>query len=272
MGIFQNNLLAGAAAAASAGGGGFYDYQIEQSARFDLASTSYMERDSSSQTPTNRDKHTLSVWVKRVTTQGTTGGGGTANQSILTTVGNSANWGYQFSHDSSEDDRLKSGFASIGNLVSSNKLRDTGGWYHLLFRYDSTDGTASNRMLQYVNGTVVSSFAASTYPSQNADSYLGSGTVRVGRAAWANDYADQYMAEMIFIDGLSLAPSNFATSKNGVWVPVDASGLTFGTIGFHLKFENSGDLGNDSSGNNNDFTASNMGPDHQVLDSPTFGS
>ena len=41
--------------------------------------------------------------------------------------------------------------------------------------------------------------------------------------------------------------------------------------GFHLKFENASDLGNDSSGNNNDYTSS-MGPDHQVLDSPTFGS
>ena len=35
MGVFQNNLLAGAAAAASAGGGAFYDYQIEQSCRFE---------------------------------------------------------------------------------------------------------------------------------------------------------------------------------------------------------------------------------------------
>ena len=45
----------------------------------------------------------------------------------------------------------------------------------------------------------------------------------------------------------------------------------YGTTGFHLKFENASDLGNDSSGNNNDWTASNMGTDHQVLDSPTFG-
>jgi hypothetical protein len=39
-----------------------------------------------------------------------------------------------------------------------------------------------------------------------------------------------------------------------------------------LKFENASDLGNDSSGNNRDWTATNMGTDHQVLDSPTFGS
>ena len=44
-------------------------------------------------------------------------------------------------------------------------------------------------------------------------------------------------------------------------------------MGFILKFENASDLGNDSSsGNNNDFTANGLGADHQVLDSPTFGS
>ncbi len=57
-----------------------------------------------------------------------------------------------------------------------------------------------------------------------------------------------------------------------MWIPKDPSGTSFGTNGFHLKFENSGDLGNDSSGNNNDFTANNMGSDHQVLDTPTTGA
>ena len=66
--------------------------------------------------------------------------------------------------------------------------------------------------------------------------------------------------------------TQFGETKNGVWIPKDPSGTTFGNNGFHLKFENASDLGNDSSGNNNDFTASNMGADHQVLDSPTFGS
>ena len=57
-----------------------------------------------------------------------------------------------------------------------------------------------------------------------------------------------------------------------MWIPKNPSGTTFGTNGFHLKFENASDLGNDSSGNNNDLTASGLGTDHQVLDSPTFGS
>ena len=63
---------------------------------------------------------------------------------------------------------------------------------------------------------------------------------------------------------------SFAETKNGVWIPKDISGLSNQDV--YLKFENASDLGNDSSGNNRDFTVNNMGADHQVLDSPTFGS
>ena len=73
-------------------------------------------------------------------------------------------------------------------------------------------------------------------------------------------------------DGQSYAPTQFGETKNGVWIPKNPAGTTFGNNGFHLKFENASDLGNDSSGNNNDFSVNGMGADHQVLDSPTFGS
>ena len=55
-------------------------------------------------------------------------------------------------------------------------------------------------------------------------------------------------------------------------MPKDPSGTTYGNNGFHLKFANSGSLGTDSSGNGNNFSVTNMGADHQVPDSPTFGS
>ena len=40
---------------------------------------------------------------------------------------------------------------------------------------------------------------------------------------------------------------------SGIWKPIDVSGLTFGTNGFYLDFEDSSALGNDVSGNNNDL-------------------
>ena len=79
-------------------------------------------------------------------------------------------------------------------------------------------------------------------------------------------------AEWILADGQSYAPTQFGETKNGVWIPKDPSGTTFGNNGFHLKFQNASALGDDSSGNTNDWTAHNMGADHQVLDSPTNGT
>ena len=80
------------------------------------------------------------------------------------------------------------------------------------------------------------------------------------------------MAEIVYNDGLYYEPTNYGESKNGVWIPKDPSGLTFGNQGFYLKFEDTSNFGNDSSGNNNDFSVANIAADDQVLDSPTIGT
>jgi hypothetical protein len=44
---------------------------------------------------------------------------------------------------------------------------------------------------------------------------------------------DGYLADIHFIDGQALDPSSFGEfDTNGVWQPIDASGLTYGTNGF----------------------------------------
>ena len=98
------------------------------------------------------------------------------------------------------------------------------------------------------------------------------GTTNFGRSpANSGSYYDGYIAEIVVLDG-SGSYTDVGESKNGVWIPKDPSGLTFGNNGYYLKFENASDLGIDSSGNDNDFSANNMGTDHQVQDSPTNGA
>ena len=79
------------------------------------------------------------------------------------------------------------------------------------------------------------------------------------------------MAEVVFIDGTALNPTSFASEKNGVWIPDDVSGLTFGSQGYYLNFAASYSPGNDVSGNNNDWTNVTLATDDQMVDSPTFG-
>ena len=54
-----------------------------------------------------------------------------------------------------------------------------------------------------------------------------------------------------------------------MWKPKDISGLNFGNNGFHLDFEDSSALGNDVSGNDNDFTVNNLTSVDQSTDTCT---
>jgi hypothetical protein len=77
------------------------------------------------------------------------------------------------------------------------------------------------------------------------------------------------MSHVAFVDGQQLAPTVFGEtdSSSGIWKFKSPSGVTWGNNGFHLKFENSGNLGLDSSGNSNTFTVNGNG--RQALDTPS---
>ena len=271
MGVFQNNLLAGAAAAASAGGAGFYSHQIEQSARFDRDDNSYLTGYANNFGTGNRRKWTLSFWFKLVAHDGFG-----SNQYYLFTSDTNASGSYDtmiFDVDSGS----RFYYQTTNKAYQPNgAFRDTSAWGHLVIVYDSDNSTANDRKIMYLNGTRMTDYSDQAL-SQNTDSQFNWGikTHYIGRRQdnSASHHGDYYLAEWIFADGQAYAPTQFGESKNGVWIPKDPTGTNFGTTGHHLKFENASDLGNDSSGNNNDFdTVNGLGTDHQVLDSPTFGS
>jgi hypothetical protein len=79
---------------------------------------------------------------------------------------------------------------------------------------------------------------------------------------------DAYLAEVNFVDGTAAEPSNFGETINGIWVPKQYSG-SYGTNGFYLSFADSAAIGDDLSGNTNDFTANNLAASDVVPDSPT---
>ena len=60
----------------------------------------------------------------------------------------------------------------------------------------------------------------------------------------------------LWVDGTIYAPSYFGqvdTSTNR-WVPKALAGITWGTNGFYQDYADSDNLGDDESGNGNDFT------------------
>ncbi len=271
--------------AATSGVANFYSHQIEQSARFDDGSSSYLSRTHSG-TATNEDVGLISFWFKRGNNVGSTtneciaGGDGSSNLRIEFNTNNPTGFSDAVTMT------INGGGAAH---TTAARFRDPSAWTNFIIEYNSDDGTTADRFKWYINGVLYPDFTngsgtgtgATDFWRQNGTQYITSGldfaftknggTTNFGRSpANSSSYYDGYIAEVIVVDG-SASYTDVGEFKNGVWIPKQYTG-SFGNNGYHLKFENASDLGNDSSGNNNDFTANNMGADHQVLDSPTFGS
>ena len=163
------------------------------------------------------------------------------------------------------------GFGNNLSISTNNLVRDVSAWYHLVVRCDTTQSTASNRLRIYLNGTECSYATYNNFTEDGAGQVSESGTKHwIGRRN-AGDYFDGYFAEMVLVDGSSLAPTSFGefdSDSPKIWKPIDVSGLTFGTNGFYLDFEDSANLGNDANGGT-DFTETNLAATDQASDSPT---
>jgi hypothetical protein len=158
-----------------------------------------------------------------------------------------------------------------GRLHTNRRLTDTNGWYHIVCQWDTTNGTAGDRMKMWINGVQETSFQATTNPTSSRASIWNSttGTMNIGSAWNAAYYFNGYQSHTAFVNGAIVAPTSFGEtdSTSGIWKFKSPSGVTWGTNGFHLKYENSGNLGLDSSGQSSTFTvAGNL---KQALDTPS---
>ena len=204
-----------------------------------------------SKTPTasNRRTMTFSVWVKRAS----------LGQHVILGAGTDR----AFLDFDNDDDLMFRGWNGSSYdflIVTSRKFLDTTSWYHIVAAMDTTQATDTNRIKIYINGVQETSFSTSTYPSQNYDSLFNSNIVHeIGRNnSGTTHYFDGQMAHFHFVDGTALTPSTFGEtdSTTGEWKPKLNPSVTYGTNGFFLKFENSGALGTDSSGNSNTYAVS----------------
>ena len=203
-------------------------YEIEQSLRFEDSRSAYLSR--TFVTPTNRKIWTFSVWFKGGNVSGSserrifstaTGAGGNTDNINFTTSG-----AIRF-------------IADFGQLISTQVFRDPSAWYHLIYAYDSTQSTEANRLKMYVNGTQVTSFSTTTYPSLNQEIDFNSALVHdIGRnLPETTQYYDGYLADVYWIDGQAKAPADFGeTGDYGEWKPIEYSG-SYGTNGFYLPFK-----------------------------------
>ena len=237
-------------------------YEVSNSLRFNNDDSTFLYL---SQTAGNRRVLTFSTWLKRSTL---------GDQNIFNGSDNSSEFTALY-FTSADELFLYDYRGAEGMSVKTNrKFRDVSAWYHIVVAFDTTQSTASNRVKIYINGVQETSFSSSNYPTQNLDLMLNvnsSFTTRIGRyPTSATLYFDGYMCETAVIEDAQLEPTSFGEfDDNNVWIPKDLSGLTFGSEGFYLKYGNTGDAGEDSSGNGNNFTGTGMGAEDHMEDTCT---
>jgi len=247
-----------------AAGGGF---DVANSCRFNIGSSDHLTR-SLGGSPTSTRKATWSYWVKRSTLTSS------ASEMIYSNeVADDNNRGFiQF--EDNDSFRMTDSVSST-QLKTNRLFRDVASFYHIVLAIDTTQGTAANRIKLYVNGVQETSFATASYPDQNDDLKILTGgqtnKQHISKVHGGSGYFGGYLSEFVFIDGLQLAPTSFGEfdEDSGIWKPIDVSGLTFGTNGFYLNFQTSAELGDDVSGNTNDFTENNLIAVDQTTDTCT---
>ena len=157
-------------------------------------------------------------------------------------------------------------------LVTNRVFRDVSAWYHLVINVNSTVSSPdTNNLEMFINGVKETSFSTATYPSQNDVVYwTDSIESTLGRRNSGGNYFNGYIAETVLIDGAALDADSFGEfdEDSDIWKPIDVSGLTFGTNGFYLDFEASGNLGNDANGGA-DFAETGLAAIDQTTDTCT---
>ena len=239
---------------------------IAKSCMFNDGDSGYLSR-----TPSgtgNRRTFTFSGWVKR-------GVFDTSNGNDLFNAGtNPGNNVDQLLFDSSNRIRFYSyGGSYLFQYITNRTFQDTSKWYHIVCAVDTTQSSASDRVKIYVDGDLITSFSTETDPALNGECFHfnNTSTHYIGANVGSQRFYDGYIAEYNFVDGTALGPDTFGVTdtSTGRWIPKALTGITYGSNGFRLQFGTSSALGDDTSGNTNDFSVTNLVAADQRNDTPT---
>jgi len=228
-------------------------YEVSNSLRFDDGSSTQMNKTISSTSTT----WTFSCWIKQNPTD--------ANKYLVSWdmgSGESLGIGIERTSNSTQLFIYTSSTGQAPKLYDG-KLRDSSAWMNIVIK------NSSGTITSYINGTQAKTSITGTA--------LASGTLRIGSWTGSNFFYDGYMAEVVLIDGTAYSADSFGEfdSDTGIWKPINVSGLTFGSDGFYLEFQQTGTsanasgIGADTSGNDEHFAVANLEAHDVTTDTPT---
>jgi hypothetical protein len=192
----------------------------QQSLKFNDDENPYLLR-----TPTtagNRQTWSISMWVKR----GNLG----ISQAQLFEAGTSGGSGSRLFWylNSSDQIQLSSGTVNYG-ASGARSLRDPSAWYHILIQ------CSGGSIKHYINGELDITHSISGDTAVNS---LVPHAIFSRADSTGTNSMDGYVAQVALFDGTAYITADVTNTENGVLtVKSDLSGLTFGTNGFHLTFQ-----------------------------------
>ena len=143
--------------------------------------------------------------------------------------------------------------SAVLEWTGARKLRDTSGWYNLVFRQDTTESTGADRFRVYING-VQEAITFQHTPDLNEDLYYNKNQpTTYGSEYGSTQPFNGLMSHIHFSDGYSYAPTVFGSTDaiTGEWKVNTSPTMTMGTNGYTILKD--GNTVTDSSTNSNDW-------------------
>ena len=243
-------------------------YEIDNSCKFEDDNDEWLYRTNA--TGTNRRTWTVSWWFKQTELPTQLG--------HATEMWQGGVFGEATRAGIFADDRLwidiGGGTGNTGTLfrsLSTQKIRDTSAWYHIVIACDSTQSTEANRLKVWLNGVEVTAWDQKQYPTLNYECALQA-AIPMKWGSYDATYHGfcGYLAECNYVDGVTATQNDFGEfdEDSGIWKPIEYTG-SYGTNGSYLDFEISSDLGANAKGNDVNFSLSNLTAADQATDTPT---
>jgi hypothetical protein len=218
---------------------------------FTAASSQYLS--ATGKTGINQQKFTFATWFLRAST---------GTNQLIYWFGSNGNNFVSVSINSSGNIVFAATVAStsVASVTTSASYTDTTNWHHIVVAVDTTQATAANRIIIYVDGSVAA-LSSPTYPAQNtnlSNNYASAYYIGRINLNLLNNFNGN-LAQTYYIDGQQLTPSSFISGTPGI--PITYTGSYAGTFDFFLPYGNDTStttLGYDSSGEGNNWTLNSM--------------
>jgi hypothetical protein len=236
-----------------------YNSALGRACRFN-GTNEYMSRTATASIPSPQNrKNTFSFWIRPDSS-----GAGTFRPIF------SANGGplYGFLAINTLDQilyRQDDSVATIDVNAASTFTVDHDVWQHIVVQYDSTQGTAANRIKMFKDGS--GGNASGSMPGANAAIFLGVITWPhyIGHESGGSYYLGD-MAFFYWVDGAIHASTDFADTIDGTYQAKLAS-PTYNNNGIYIDMQSPNDLGNDVA-NGRDYALTNIDSSNLVGDGP----